>query len=240
MCGGQTVVPRRDLLHFEHLTRCDSITHVPKGTANADRAVLQTLVDDLEDLVALLQVRALEAPAAFFSGLQKGDRASLVDLVAHYPVDHHRACLLVAGGDAIVRLGLAGARFIPTVEEVPCTADFEIHAAGQAVAQPDGIAERRLPVEVRVNEPRPHDMASGIHRLGTFQWLFAYRDDAAVFDADIGDIVEQRFRVHDPAVVDDEVVVLGKGRRNGEKTCRQEYADAGRNIHGVDGLVFWW
>ena len=90
-------------------------------------------------------------------------------------------------------------------------------------------------MEVGVDEARPHDMAGGIHRLGTFEWLFADLDDATVFDADIGDVVEQCFRVHDPAVVDDEVVVLGKGRRNGQKTCRQEYADAGRNIHGLDG-----
>ena len=63
-----------------------------------------------------------------------------------------------------------------------------------------------------VDEARCHDMAGGIHGLGTFEWFFADRDDAAVLDADIGDIVEQRFRVDDPAVVDNEVVVLGKDR----------------------------
>ena len=85
-------------------------------------------------------------------------------------------------------------------------------AAGQPVAQPEGIADRHLKVEVRVDETRCHDLAGGIHRLGTRKCILADRDNATVLDADIGDVVKQGLGVDDPAVVDHQIIVLREGR----------------------------
>ena len=79
-------------------------------------------------------------------------------------------------------------------------------------------------MEMGVDEARCHDMAGGIYRPGTLQRLLADFGNAAIFDTDVGDTVKQRFRVHDPAVRDNEVIVLRQGRHSKHDT-HQEAAD---------------
>ncbi len=61
-----------------------------------------------------------------------------------------------------------------------------------------------------VDEARCHDVAGGIQRFLASKRILGDRDNSAILDTDIGDIVEQRLRVDDPAVEDDDVVVLSK------------------------------
>ena len=45
------------------------------------------------------------------------------------------------------------------------------------------------------------------------EWLLADGNDATLGNTNIGNVIKHRFGIDDPAVVDDEVVVLGKDRR---------------------------
>jgi len=124
----------------------------------------------------------------------------------------------MANRTAIVGLGHTGTSLVPFRHIGSRTAHLEIHAAGQPVAQPEGIADRHLKVEMGVDEARRHDMAGGIYRLGTLQRFLADFGNAAIFDTDVGDTVKLRFRVHDPAVVDNEIIVLRNDRRRDRDT----------------------
>ena len=52
-----------------------------------------------------------------------------------------------------------------------------------------------------------------------FNAFFADGNDATLGNTNIGNVIKHRFGIDDRPVVNDEVVVLGKGRRNGEKAC---------------------
>lgn len=64
-------------------------------------------------------------------------------------------------------------------------------------------------------------MTGGVDRLGAGDVVVGDDIDSAIFDADVSNCVVHRLRVHDPAVSDDQVVVLGRGNLRG----REEPAD---------------
>ncbi len=54
-------------------------------------------------------------------------------------------------------------------------------------------------------------MPFSINGFITFNRRFCYCNDFAVFDTHIGYIVKHGFRVHDPAVIDHDIVIGGNG-----------------------------
>ncbi len=55
-------------------------------------------------------------------------------------------------------------------------------------------------------------MPGGVDGFITLNRRFCYYNDFSVFDTHIGYIVKHGFRVHDPAVIDHNIVIGGNGR----------------------------
>jgi len=77
-------------------------------------------------------------------------------------------------------------------------------------------------VEVRVDEAWRHDQAAGIDGLFSGYPGLGDDRDPAVSDTHIGYPVVHRLRVHHPAAVDDQVVLLGVGERGRREADRHD------------------
>ena len=79
-----------------------------------------------------------------------------------------------------------------------------------------------------IDEPRRHHMAGGVDGLVAGDLGLCDDGDSAVPDADVGDAIEHRLRVHDPTVVDDKIVFCGKCMCR--KNQRKKYICRGKII----------
>jgi len=87
----------------------------------------------------------------------------------------------------------------------------------------------RLPVEMRVDEPRRDDVAGGVNRLGALDGFLGNDGDPAVLDAHIGDAVVHRLGIHDPAIQYHDVVPGSRSRRHGRAKAHGQDADQREN-----------
>src|SRR5210317_230053 len=137
----------------------------------------------------------------------------------------------MTGSTSIVHRGLAQTLLVPRSKCGSGATFLNVHTAGQAVTQADLVAERRLPVVVRVDKAWRNNMAFGVKRLFSFYSLFGDLGNSAIVNTDICYIVIKRFRVHDPAAKYDQVVICGlKQRCNHEKgqhkgACRDCFSE---------------
>ena len=144
------------------------------------------------------------APAIFFSTLNSGANVP----GALEAVEHCGAGKFVAHGLAVVYLVVPFARLVPRVDVRAMGADLEVQYRGPAVAQGELVGPGPVVVPVGVDKPRRHHMAGGIDGFLAGDLVLGDDGDLAALDADVGDRVIIGFRVHDPAVVDDQVVVV--------------------------------
>jgi hypothetical protein len=126
----------------------------------------------------------------------------------------------VAHGLAVVHLVVALALPVPLVDVRTVGADLEVQYRGPAVAQRELIGPGPVVVPVGIDEPRRDHVAGGIDGFLSGDLFLGDDGDPAVLDADVGDRVIPGFRVHHPAVENDEIVVLGDGgNRRGEESA---------------------
>jgi hypothetical protein len=76
-------------------------------------------------------------------------------------------------------------------------------------------------VLVPLNKARGHDVTLGVDCLLANDGVLGDHNYFAILDPHIAHAIKIGLGVHDPAVEDGDVEVLGKGRRNGEKACRE-------------------
>ena len=79
-----------------------------------------------------------------------------------------------------------------------------------------------------IDEPRRHHKAGGVDGLVAGDLGLCDDGDSAVPDADVGDAIEHRLRVHDPIVVDDKILFCGKCMCR--KNQRKKYICRGKII----------
>ncbi len=58
-------------------------------------------------------------------------------------------------------------------------------------------------------------MPCGVDGFLAREWLLADGNDATFGNTNIGNVIKHRFGIDDAPVINDQIIVLGKGRRNG-------------------------
>jgi len=97
---------------------------------------------------------------------------------------------------------------VPRVD-IGC-AGLEIHARGDTVEDDETGGERFDRMTMRIDEARGDHVAGRVDAFLARDPFLGDDRDPAVPDADVGDLVAHRLRVHDAAMHDDQVIV----RRN--------------------------
>jgi hypothetical protein len=198
-----------------------------------DRALVQALLDVLQDLGLLLRcgdvhlpVRpALDVLEVFGGGL--GRRAG----------ERGDAAVGPGGSRTVVdRQVLLALRVVPLADRQD--PGLQLEHRRHALHGLHAVVADVLPVGVEIDETGGDHMACGINRLLAGNLVRRDGDDPAVLDANIAHGIEVGLRVHDPAVEDHHVVGLRDGRNGGREEpagqgCRSD--DACQNLCGFHG-----
>ena len=211
-------VPRPDLLDLVHLPCGSPVAEVAERCANTNGAIGQALVDDFQDFVTLVERGLGFGPAVVFRPTNEAT-GRVVHLLAF--VDNLGPGTFMARGRAVIGLGLAVPLGVPLVHPAAHGAELQVEGGRHAVTQGDFVAHRPLPVVMRVDETGRDDMAVRVDGFLAADRLFGNDSDSAVPDADVGNGVVRRFRVHDPTTQDHEVVIIGHGSRRQAEAGRQ-------------------
>ena len=178
---------------------------VGEAESHRGRALVQTLADAARDLLDLLGRGEI---------VLAGVRGQEVAGVAHDAHAHRD----VADARAVVH-GLAALAFGVERGDVP-GADFELQTGRHPVVRHETVVLVRLAVLVQVDEAGRDHQAGGVDHPGAGQRLLRDRLDAVARDPHVERRVGTRFRIHNPASGEDDVVggrgVRACGRRQGQ------------------------
>ena len=202
--AGPPVAPG-DALDLVDLARRGAVAHVAERRADAGGPRGEAGVEQAQDLVALFEVRAGQGPAGLV-------RAPVVQhlgcIFRRDAVENLRPREFVRGGAAVVDLVGTGACGVPVVHQRPVRADLEIHDGRAPIEQRELVAHGPGPVKMRVDEAGRDDMAARVDLPAALEGVGRDGDDPAVLNADIGDLIESRLRVHHAAPANHEVETL--------------------------------
>jgi len=107
----------------------------------------------------------------------------------------------------VVHLVFPFPRLVPLVNIRSMGAELQVQNRCPAVAQGQLVGPGPVIVRVGVDKTRRHHQPLGVDGLLPFNLVLGDDGDPAVLDADVGYGVILGFRVHDPAVVDDQIVI---------------------------------
>ncbi len=213
MGAGLPAIAPGQHLQLEQLSGGYTVAHVAEGGTDPQAAGGQAIIEKLKDLVAFLEVGSFTAPALSFSAI----RCSANVLASSETVERFGAGELMGHCLTVVHLVFPLPRLVPLVDIGAVGADLQIQDGGPAIAQGELVGPGPVVVPVGVDEPGRDHMAGGVDRLLACDLFLGDDGDPAVLDADVGDGVVLGFRVHDPAIQNDQVIVFGHG---GQRYCK--------------------